>query len=370
MGDREPYRRPDPEALLCRVQLEERRGSRGRLKIFLGYAPRVGKSAKMFDEGIRRKRRGQDIVVVSVQQKGSEELAGKLGILEVLPLLQVNGGTALDLPAILRRAPGFSLVDELAYDNPNGATCPKRWQEVEQLLEAGINVITCVNLQHVLEQQDAVERISGTRAASSVPEAFVRSADEIELVDIPPEDLTRNQSRGGSPDSRYDARQLSELRELALLLAAEVVENQLERYMEAHGLNQSWGTKERILVCVTPRSNVKAMIDMGRRNTDRFHGQFLVAYVKQPDLNRQDEQMLEHNLEYARKLGGEVHVLDGCNDAVRALIHFARSQRVTQMFVGHTQRKSWAVWSPNPLKKLIECAEGMDVRIFPSRPSV
>ncbi len=366
MGAREPFTRPDPETLLSRVESEERRSARGRLKIFLGYAPRVGKSAKMFAEGFRRKSRGQDVIVGSVQQKGSEELATKLAGFEVIPPSPAGSGAMLDVAAILQRAPTASLVDELAFDNPPGAPCSQRWEEVERLLAAGINVITCINLQHVREQQDEVERITGQRASCSVPESFIRSADEIEVVDLAPEDLARNALQNSGP-SRYDARQLSQLRELALLLAAEVVENQLERYMESHGLHQSWGTKERILVCVTPRSNVRAMIETGRRNTDRFHGQMLAAYVAQPNLNREDEELLERNLDYARKLGAEVHVLGESKDPVASLIQFARAQRVTQLFVGHTQRKSWAFWSQSPLRKLIEAAEGMDVRIFPSR---
>ena len=362
MGEREHFTRPDPEALLSRVESEERRSSCGRLKIFLGYAPRVGKSAKMFDEGIRRKSRGQDVIVGGVQQKGVAELADKLEGFEVIAPLESNSGKSLNVDAILHREPSACLVDELAFNNPPGTVYAERWEEVEQLLQSGINVITCINLQHVREQQDAVERITGKRAPSSVPEAFVRSADEIVVVDLPPEDLDKSDAQA----LPYDSRQLSQLRELALLLAAEVVENQLERYMEAHGLNQSWGTKERILVCVTPRSNVKAMIETGRRNTDRFHGQLLAANVSQPNLNREDEERLERNLDYARKLGAEVHMLEGSSDPIASLVHFARTQRVTQMFVGHTQRKTWSFLSQNPLKKLIEAAEGMDVRIFPS----
>ena len=352
------YTRPDPEELLRRVESEERQTRRGRLKIFLGYAPRVGKSSRMFDEGQRRKNRGQDVVVGGVQVKGSENLSGKLAAFEVIPPLDLGPqGKALDVQAILQRSPRGCLVDELAYDNPPSAPCGKRWQEVEQLLNQGINVITCINLQHVEEQQDAVEHITGRRASCSVPEAFVRSADEIVIVDVPPEDLEQNDNR--------DPRQLSQLRELALLLAAEVVESQLQRYIASHGIQQSWGMQERIMVCVTPRSNVRAMIESGRRNTDRFHGQLLAAYVKQVDLSREAEESLEKNLEYARKLGAEVHVLEAVKDPVSQLIEFALSQRVTQMFVGHTQKPAWAFWAGNPLKKLIQAAEGMDVRIFP-----
>lgn len=367
---RDTHRRT-PDELLREVQAEEAAVNRGRLKIFLGYAPRVGKSSRMFDEGQRRKSRSQDVIVGGVQEKGSENLAGKLSAFEVIPPLDVgNEGRALDVQAILRRNPYVCLVDELAFDNPPGAPCGKRWEEVEQLLKAGINVITCINLQHVQQQQHAVERITGKRASCSVPEAFIRSADEIVVVDVPPEDLAESETRSAADRPKYDARQLSQLRELALLLAAEVVESQLQRYMIAHGIQHSWGTQERIMVCITPRSNVRAMIESGRRNADRFHGQLLAAYVKQANLSREVEEVLEKNLEYARKLGAEVYVLEGPEDPVTQLIEFARSQRITQMFVGHTQKPAWAFWSSNPLKRLIQAAEGMDVRIFPHAQTV
>ena len=360
------FTRPDPEELLRRVESEERRTRRGRLKIFLGYAPRVGKSSRMFDEGHRRKSRGQDVVVGGVQVKGSEDVAGQLSAFEVIPPLDIGKESqSLDVQAILRRQPRGCLVDELAYDNPPGAPCAQRWQEVEQLVDAGINVITCINLQHVREQQEAVERITGRRASCSVPEAFIRSADEIVIVDVPPEDLAQNNNRSGGGHHKYDRRQLSQLRELALLLAAEIAEGQLQSYMIAHGIHQSWGTQERIMVCVTPRSNARTMIESGRRNADRFHGQLFAAYVRQPNLSREAEESLEANLEYARKLGAEVHVLEASGNPVSQLVDWAGGQRITQMFVGHTLRPAWAFWSVNSLKKLIEAAEGMDVRIFP-----
>ncbi len=226
-------------------------------------------------------------------------------------------------------------------------------------------MITCINLQHVREQREAVERITSARASGSVPEAFIRSADEIVVVDVSPEGLAQNKNRSGGGEPKYDTRQLSQLRELALLLAAEVVEDQLQRYMSAHGMHQSWGTQERIMVCVTPRSNARVMIESGRRNADRSHGHLFAAYVRQSHLSREAEETLEINLEYARKLGAEVHIQEGSADPVSQLIEFAQGQRITQTFVGHTQRPAWAFWSANPLKKLIEAAEGMDVRIFP-----
>src|SRR5438270_7524635 len=247
-------RRPSPDELLRRLEREETDQRGGRLKIFLGYAPRVGKSIRMFDEGCRRKKRGQDVVVGAIQPRGAEKVAEKIAILEVI------GTEVLDIDCILKRKPEVVLVDELALDNPPGSRHPKRWQDVEELLDNGINVITALNIQYIEEQQDDIERITGKRAAHSVPMKFIRSADEIEVVDVPEEELVRT----GAADSAK-REQLSRLRELTLCIAAEVIEGQLQRYMDLHGIREAWGTQERILICITPRSNAKAMIESGRR---------------------------------------------------------------------------------------------------------
>ena len=346
-------RRPSPDELLRRLECEETDQRRGRLKIFLGYAPRVGKSIRMFDEGFRRKKRGQDVVVCAIQPRGAEQVAEKIAILEVA------GTGALDIDCILKRKPEVALVDELAVDNPPGSTHPKRWQDVKEVLDNGINVITALNIQHIEEEQDAIERITGKRSAHSVPKSFIRSADEIEVVDVPEEELLK-----AGPEDSAQRQQFSQLREMALCLAAEVIEGQLQRYMDLHGIRQAWGTQERILVCITPRSNAKAMIESGRRNAERFHGQLLAAYVEQPDLSREDQETLDANLDIARKVGAEIHVLQGAN-VVDEIIRFAQAHRVTQIFIGHTQRSRWLPFMRNAVDRLIEAAEGMDVRIFP-----
>jgi len=345
--------RPNPDELLRQIEAEEAQARRGRLKIFLGYAPRVGKSFRMFDEGRRRAERGQDVIVGAVQARGSEDLAPLLAKLEILPLTP----TGIDVEGILRRCAHACLIDELASDNPPGSPRAHRWQDVEELLDRGVNVISAINLQYIAEVQPEIERLTGRRAQRSVPEAFIRSADEIVVVDMPPEDR---------PAGSLTPRQLSNLRELALLLAAEVVESQLQRYMDAHGIQQSWGTQERILVCMTPRSEARPMLQTGRYAADRFHGHLLTVYVKQKELTREAEEMLEQNLDLARKLGAEVHVLEG-SDPMGEIIRFAREQRVTQIYVGHTQRSAWRFWAANPVDRLIEAAEGMDVRIFPHK---
>ena len=346
------YCKPTPEELLRRVEAEESQAGRGRLKIFLGYAPRVGKSVRMLDEGFRRLKRGQDVVIGSIQPRGLTDLQNRLGKIEV-----VGDGT-LDLDAILKRKPEVCLVDELALDNPAGRKHSKRWEDVLELLEQGISVLTALNLQHVAEQQDAVERITGKRAANSVPEDFIRRADEIVVVDAPPEVLMPDAPQFSQID------ELSQLRELALLLAAEVVERQLQRYMDLNGIQQSWGTQERILVCITPRSNARRMIEIGSKNAASFHGQLFALYVSQPGLTREAQEALEDNLDLARRLGAEIHILES-GDPIDAIMEFARSHRITQIFAGHSQRRRWALWGSNPLDRMIQAAEGIDVRIFP-----
>ena len=195
-----------------------------------------------------------------------------------------------------------------------------------------------------------------------MPQSFIESADEIVIVDVPAEDL-----KGGK--STLSPGQLSELREAALLLAALVVEHQLQLYMDSHGILQSWGTQERILVCITPQSRARTMLESGARAAARFHGQLMAVTVKHGELPRAAEEALNENLDYARRLGAEVHVLEGA-DAMEEIIRFAREQRVTQVFVGHTQQKSWKFWKTSPVDRLIQAAEGIDVRIFPPAPAI
>jgi two-component system sensor histidine kinase KdpD len=356
--------RPDPEELLRRLRAEERRAGRGRLKVFLGYAPRVGKSLRMFDEGRRRKLRGEDVVVGAVQGNVTSDVREILSRLEVIPSIREQHAgrvyEVIDLTTLFRRHPGVCLIDELAYDNPPGSRNPQRWQDVQELLDRGIAVITAVNVQHIREQQDAVARITGKRAAQSAPEEFLREADEIEVVDAPPEALLDRTGQGKMPD----AHQLAELRELALLLAADVVDRQLHEYLAAHGVAVRWGTQERILVCLTPRSNAAQMLRSGQRNALRFHGALLAVYVEQEGLRRDDRERLEANLALARELGAEVHRLEG-TDFVEAILDFAREQRVTQLFLGHTNREQRIWFWRSPIDRLIEGADDFDVRLFP-----
>jgi two-component system sensor histidine kinase KdpD len=356
-------RRPDPEELLRRVQAEERRERRGRLKVFLGYAPRVGKSYRMFDEGRRRKERGEDVVVAAIQGAITPDIQAILAQIDQVPTLTEHYAgreyQVLDLANIFRRHPEYCLIDGLANSNPPGSRNPERWQDVENLLGRGIGVITAVNVQHIKERQDDVARVTGKRASHSVPEAFLTEADDIEVVDAPPEELL---GRGGQ--TALDARQLGELRELALVLAANVVDRQLQSYLSAHGIAATWGVQERILVCLTPRSNAAQMLHSGRRNARRFHGALLAAYFEQEDLGPEDRLKLDANLALARELEAEVHCLKGA-DFVESILQFAREQHITQVFLGHTQRDGSGWFQRSPIDKLIEEAVDFDLRLFP-----
>ena len=357
-------RRKTPEELLREVQAEESATRKGHLKIFLGYASGVGKSFRMFDEARRRRERGQDVVVGAVQPQVPPEVEALLEKLEVVPLKAAGQGTAIDVEAIVRRHPAVCLIDGLAYDNPPGLRNPTRWQDVQDLLCTGIKVIGSINIQYIAELRDQVEAVTGKHVNETVPVAFIKSADEIEIVDAPPEEPIER-----SPEQQADAarraQRLSRLRELALVLAADVVDHQLTEYLECHGIQQQFGAQERILVCVTPRANVLDMIETARIMAERFHAELMVAYVHQPEISQKDQAALDQKLDIARAAGARIEILDG-EDPVDTILDFAKSRGITQLFIGHSQRSGLRprIWG-NPVDKLIRESEGMDVRIFP-----
>lgn len=355
-------RRPSPDELLRHLEAQAERERRGRLKVFLGYASGVGKSFRMLDEGRRRKDRGEDVVVGAIQPSHGQSLPQLLERFEIIPMLP---GGALDIEAVRRRRPEVCLIDGLAWRNPAGSVREFRWQDVGELLASGISVITTVNLQYIAEKQAQVEAIRGKRVTDSVPESFLVQADDIEVVDAPPEYCVERSRADSGVDPEALSRQLSELREIALVLAAEIVDEQLLGYLKRHGIEQSYGAHERILVCITPRSNAGLMIERAQRQAERFHGDLFVAYVEQPHLSAQDRSSLERNLKSARAARAEVVVLHG-EDVVSAILAFANQQGITQIFVGHSQRSGYLQrFRSNPVERLILESGSMDVRVFP-----
>jgi len=361
------HSRPDPERLLRHLEAEKERQGRGRLKVFLGYARGVGKSYKMLDEARRRKSRGEDVVVAAVQGHIPDEVQSILDRLESVPQREIAGVASLDVEQVLRRRPQVCVVDPLARSNPPGSRHATRWQDVDELLANGISVLTSVNLVHIEELQERVSGLTGKETSETVPKHFLERADEIVIVDAP---LDLFDKRGGSypQEPAMDAdqrRHLSELREMALLLAAEVVDRQLEAYAAEHGIELLWGSQERILVCITPRSNASAMIASGLRNKKRFQGELHIIHVRQPNLSATDQAQFDRYLADAHEAGAEVHILEG-SDPVAAILDYARSRRITQIYVGHTSDTTWvSSLRGDTTTRLIRLAEGFDVCVFP-----
>jgi two-component system, OmpR family, sensor histidine kinase KdpD len=282
--------------------------------------------------------------------------------LEVIPLRKYPGGSGMDVLAIVKRRPAICMIDGLAFNNPSECRNATRWQDARLLVRAGIKVIGSINIQYIEELREQVEAITGKHVTETVPTAFIKSADEIEIVDAPLEESIER-----SPEQQVDAdkrqERYSALREMTLVLAADVVDHQLCEYLEKHGLKQTLGAQERILVCITPRANAHEMIETARVVADRFHGELIVAYVQQAHLSEADNAALEEKLAQARSISAEIKILDG-DDPVDSILEFARSRGITQLFIGHSQSpRKWL--QGDPVDKLIRLSHGMDVRIFP-----
>lgn len=356
MPDEVPDRPPrrDPDALLRRIAAEERAASRGTLKVFLGYASGVGKSFRLLDEARRRRERGQDVVIAALQTSMAPDVERVAARLERIPCRMVGGVPAIDVVAVLARRPAVCVVDGLAYHYPPGGRHRTRAEDVAEIVEAGISVLTSINLEYIAEQQDFVRTILGRVPADSVPQAFIDRADEVVVVDVPPD-----------AETALEAQQLSALRQRALLLTADVVDRQLEAYVHLHGVQSSWGTQERILVCMTPRANAATMLASGRRNADRFHGELFAIYVTQKHLTAEDQLAIDRNAMLARAQQARVDHLEGA-DPIATILAYARAHGITQIFVGHNLRHSWRNrLGGGPLDRLIRDAEGIDVRVFP-----
>jgi two-component system sensor histidine kinase KdpD len=349
-----PDNHRDPEALLRQIEAAERAEHRGPLKIFLGYASGVGKSFKLFDEGRRRRERGEDVVIGAMQPEWDGGVAAAIRALPRIPTKDDQGVPVIDVAAVIARHPQVCLVDGLAYDNPAGSRHPRRYQDVEDLLEAGIAVLTSINLEYIAEQQEFVQHVLGRTGTETVPQEFIDRADEVVVVDAPT-----------GAETGIEEQKLSQLRQRALLLTADVVDRQLESYLLLHGIQSTWGTQERILVCMTPRANAARMLSSGRRNADRFHGELFAVYVMQQNLTAEDHMALERNLTLARAQSAHVEMLEG-KDAVDTILQYARTHGITQIFVGHNLRHGWrSRLGGTHLDRLIQGAEGMDVRVFP-----
>jgi two-component system, OmpR family, sensor histidine kinase KdpD len=331
-----------------------RRGApaRGQLRIYLGAAPGVGKTYAMLNEAHRRQERGTDVVVGFVETYGRAMTAALLDGLEVLPRRRMpyRGTTfeEMDVDAVLSRRPQVALVDELAHTNVPGSRNAKRWQDVEELLAAGINVLSTVNIQHLESLNDVVQTITGVPQRETVPDEVVRSAEQLELTDITPEALRRRMAHGNiyAPD-KVDAAlgnyfrfgNLTALRELALLWLAGRVDEQLDRYRAEHGIASTWETRERVVVALTGGPEGDTLIRRAARIAARNTGADLLAvHVSRSDgLTGADPSQLARQRGLVESLGGSYHQIVG-DDVSRALLEFARAENATQLVLGASRR--------------------------------
>ncbi len=336
--------------------------SRGELRVYLGAAPGVGKTFAMLQEGRRRLLRGADVVLAFVETHGRPHTAEAAEGLERVPrrVLTHRGSSfsEMDVDAVLERRPQVALVDELAHTNVPGSRNDKRWQDVEELLAAGIHVITTVNVQHLESVNDVVEKITGVKQRETVPDAVVRAADQVELVDMTPEALRRRMAHGNIyAADKVDAAlanyfrvgNLGALRELALLWLADKVDEQLDRYRSTHGISETWETRERVVVALTGGSEGETLIRRAARVAARSSGGDLLAvHVTSADgLTGASPGALATQRALVEKLGGSYHQVIG-DDVPTALLEFARAENATQLVLGASRRGRWSATLTGP----------------------
>jgi len=353
--------RPDPDQLLKRLTHEEKvaSSSRGHLKIILGAAAGVGKTYRMLEEAQQLKKSGMDVVVALVETHGRHETEVLLEGLEVVPRSRLNRGgleiEEMDLDGVLARHPAITLVDELAHANAPDLRHARRYQDVEELLDAGISVYTTLNVQHIESLNDIIFQITGVRVRETLPDRIIELADEIEVVDLTPEDLLQRFKDGKVyvPSQAEQAMQrffrkgnLLGLREIALRYAARMVDEDMRTYMEGHGILGPWPAGSRLLVCINASTFSERLIRIGQRMAADQDAEWFAVYVESPQDASSTEtarDQLAHSLTLARELGANVQVLSAQNIA-EEIIAFSREHNITVIVVGLPRRHLWNRW--------------------------
>src|SRR5262245_38729222 len=328
--------------------------ARGTLRIYLGAAAGVGKTFAMLQEGRRRAEYGEDVVVAFVETHGRRKTAEQVAGLEVVPRRRVEYRGSqfeeMDVDAVVAGGPQVALVDELAHTNVPGSRNEKRWQDVDELLDAGINVISTLNIQHLESLNDVVEQITAVKQQETIPDEVVRRADELQLVDLTPVALRNRLARGDVyPPERIDAAlanyfrpgNLSALRELALAWLADRVDEGLEEYRHRHGIDQPWETRERVLVALTGSPDGERLIRRAARMAQRMNGELVAVHViPQDGLAAPTAALLGRQKELVAEVGASYHEVVG-EDIGDALLDAARTLNATQIVMGASRRSRW-----------------------------
>lgn len=348
--------RPDPDALLARVKADEARAHRGHLKIFFGMAPGVGKTYTMLEAARAKRAEGIDVVVGVVETHKRAETAALTEGLEFLParelLYQGRKLREFDIDAALKRRPALILMDELAHTNVEGSRHAKRWQDVDELLNAGIHVYTTVNVQHLESVNDIVGSITGIRVQETVPDLVFEQADEVELIDLPPDELLQRLEEGKVylPEQAERAAQhffrkgnLIALRELSLRRTADRVDAQMRDYRDRNAIEKVWAAADRLMVAIGPTADAENLVRAGKRMAAAFNCEWLVAYVETPALQRAPKEVREQllrTLELAESLGAETVTLAGPFISAE-ILGCAHARNITKLLIGKPATSSW-----------------------------
>ncbi len=372
--------RPDPDSLLAKLEHEERKAKRGRLKIFLGAAAGVGKTFAMLQAAQALHKQGQPLLVGIIETHGRSETAALLAGLELLPRRRVAYGNAtleeFDLDAALQRHPPLILVDELAHTNAAGSRHAKRWQDVEELLAAGIDIFSTLNIQHIESLNDVVTQITGVRVWETVPDTFFEQAYEVELVDLPPDELLQRLHEGKvylpqqaerAVENFFRKGNLIALRELALRRTADRVDVQMRDYREHHAIDKVWPVRERVMVCIGPGPENEKLIRVGKRMADYLHAEWVVVYIETPKLLRLPEKQREvvaRMLRLAETLGAEPVTLSGATHFSEDVLAYAHARNVSRIVMGKPHRSGWQRWIFGSVVDAIVAGSGViDVNI-------
>lgn len=375
--------RPKPEKFLKQAQEEEQQRKHGKLKIYLGAAPGVGKTYTMLQDAQAKRAQGLDVVVGVAESHQRKEIEDLLQGLENIPLHIEEYHNKLlsefDLDAALKRDPALILIDEMAHANAPGSRHAKRWQDIKEILDRGIDVYTTLNVQHIESLNDVVAQITRIHVRETVPDSMLELAETIELVDLSPDDLLKRLQEGKVyiPEQAELAKQnffrkgnLASLRELALRVTAERVDAQLQHYRQGMGIKHIWPTKERILVCVGPGSKSPKILRAARRMATRLQAEWIAVYVETPKLGLSQDlhNNAIHNLRLAEQLGAETKILTGV-DIVKEIISFARERNVSRIVLGKKIRARWKDWIFGSLvDELVRGSGEIDIYIIHSSP--
>jgi two-component system sensor histidine kinase KdpD len=348
--------RPDPDTLLAHVQGEERQKNRGKLKIFLGYIAGVGKTFEMLEAAHLRKNEGIDVKIGYIETHGRAETEALVEGIPVIPrkMIEYRNVTIpeMDLDNVLAARPQLVLVDELAHTNAPGSRHTKRYQDVEEILDDGIDVYTTLNIQHVESLNDVIAQITGVIVRETIPDRVIDEATEIELVDLAPPELLQRLREGKVyvPDMAaraieqfFNEGNLFALRELALRRAAERVDDQMLAWMQTRAIPGPWAAGESILICVGPGPLSERLIRTARRQSDRMTAQWSAIYVETPShhrLSKEAKEQVSRMLQLAEKLGATTSTVFGINVA-NAVIEYARRHNITRIIIGKTLRPRW-----------------------------